>query len=79
MQAWISPLSTRNCRKMAGFLELAGRCGMLRANRTPGQGYALVMDGTWTDKHMSVLYDAGFDAFFYPDEMDELKKWIANL
>jgi hypothetical protein len=59
--------------------ELAGRCGMLRANRTPGQGYALVMDGTWTDKHMSVLYDAGFDAFFYPDEIDELKKWIANL
>jgi len=59
--------------------ELAGRSGMLRASLGGKYGYALVIDGTWTDKHFGVLHDAGFDAIFYPDEMDELKRWVASL
>ncbi len=33
----------------------------------------LLLDGTWTQKHLDALVRAGWDAIYYPDEIDKLK------
>jgi hypothetical protein len=64
--------------------ELAGRARVLRFEVT-AQGFAerpeakqliLVVDGTFNDRDLRVLSEAGWDQIFYPDEMDQLLQAI---
>jgi hypothetical protein len=65
--------------------ELMGRIGMLRVTTdTLGNPIEnkkikkaiLLIDGTWSDSHIKGLVNCGFDAVFYPDEIDDLVKAI---
>jgi hypothetical protein len=65
--------------------ELCGRIGMLRVSReqsgspmpdTAIKKAILLIDGTWTQSQLQRLSDCGFDAIFYPDEMDALLEAI---
>jgi hypothetical protein len=64
--------------------ELCGRVGMLRVDASL-RGHAapskyqkaiLLIDGTWTKAHIGRLIDCGFDAVFYPDELNKLASAI---
>lgn len=65
--------------------ELCGRIGMLRVTTSSAgkpvenqkvKKAILVIDGTWTDTQIKRLVECGFDAVFYPNEMDALVKAI---
>ena len=67
------------------FNELVGRIGMLRTKfnsngnisvRKEVRRALLVIDGTWSEKHIQCLHRAGFDGIYYPDEIDKLKAAI---
>ena len=65
--------------------ELMGRLGMLRVkkgakgNLAPNLNIskiAVLIDGTWTNQHISQLVAAGADGIFYPDELRQLKTFM---
>lgn len=64
--------------------ELCGRGRALRFQKT-AKGFMqrleakqlfLIVDGTFNDRDLQVLSEAGWDRIFYPDEMDQLVKAI---
>jgi hypothetical protein len=66
--------------------ELSGRAVGLRYTwdektkkfkKRPGvEKLILFLDGTWKQKHLHALVQAGWDEIFYPDEIDKLKNAI---
>jgi hypothetical protein len=58
--------------------ELMGRLSMLGTVKERGRirRHGVVIDGDWTDRHIRKIVSSGADAVFYPDEMDELRKWV---
>lgn len=66
--------------------ELLGRAVGLRYTwdaktkqfkKRPGvEKLILLLDGTWKQKHLHALIQAGWDEIFYPDEIDKLKSAI---
>lgn len=66
--------------------ELCGRAVGIRYTWEPSSGsfiprsgvnkLILLLDGTWTQKHLDSLVRAGWDEIYYPDEIEKLKTSI---